>query len=120
MATSNSLGLSQRFEGFTLIELLVVFAILGMLAALLLPALSKGKQKAEGVYCLNNGHQMMVAMSLYTSDFNDLFPPNPDDGNSIPGHNWCSGEAGRGGKAEFNPDLLKDPSHSLLSPFLHG
>ena len=105
---------------FTLIELLVVIAILGILAALLFPALSKGRQKAQGVYCLNNGRQMMVAMTLYTGDYRDFFPPNPDDGNVIPGHNWCSGVAGLNGPAEFNPDLLRDPNRNLLIPYLAG
>ena len=98
---------------FTLIELLVVIAIIGVLAALLFPVLSKGKQKTQGVYCLNNAKQMMVAMTLYVGDHHDLFPPNPDDGNSVPGYNWCSGDAGRGHRAEFNPDFLKDSARCL-------
>src|SRR5690349_4771918 len=105
---------------FTLVELLVVIAIIAILAALLLPAINRAKQKGQGVYCLNNGRQMMTAMSLYGSDYHDSFPPNPDDGNTIPGHNWCSGKAGRGGSAEFNPDLLKDPKRSLLASYLQG
>ena len=105
---------------FTLIELLVVIAIIGILAALLLPVLSRAKQKTQGVYCLNNGKQLMIAMTQYTGDNNDFYPPNPDDGNTIPGHNWCSGRAGRGGAAEFNPDLLTDPKRSLLANYLRG
>jgi prepilin-type processing-associated H-X9-DG protein len=62
----------------------------------------------------------MTAMTMYTSDFRDLLPPNPDDGNTIAGHNWCSGQAGRGGSSEFDPDLLKDPDHSMLAPYLKG
>jgi prepilin-type processing-associated H-X9-DG protein len=93
---------------------------IGILAALLLPTLSKGKGKAQGVYCLNNGKQMMAALVLYTSDNHDLFPPNPDDGNVLPGYNWCCGEAGIGQAHEFDPDILKDPQRSLLVNYLSG
>jgi prepilin-type N-terminal cleavage/methylation domain-containing protein/prepilin-type processing-associated H-X9-DG protein len=105
---------------FTLIELLVVIAIIGILASLLLPALSRGKQKAQGISCLNNGKQMMTAMTLYTADNKDFFPPNPDDGNKVAGHNWVGGQAGDGEADEFNPDILKDPNRSLLASYLSG
>jgi len=107
-------------NGFTLIELLVVIAIIGILAALLFPALSKAKQKAQGAICLNNGKQMMTAMVLYASENNDFFPPNPDDGNTLPGYNWCSGNAGIGQPQEFDPDVIKDPARSLLISYLGG
>jgi prepilin-type N-terminal cleavage/methylation domain-containing protein len=107
-------------HAFTLIEMLVVIAIIAILAALLLPVLSKGKQRAQGVSCLNNGKQMMTAITMYAGDYNDFFPPNPDDANMVPGHNWVGGKAGQGGAQEFNPDVLSDPTHSLLVPFLSG
>ncbi len=107
-------------RGFTLVELLVVIAIIAVLAALLLPVLSRTKQKAQGVLCLNSGRQMMVALVLYGGDNDDFFPPNPDDGNTVPGHNWCSGNAAIGGPNEFDPDVLKDPTRSLLITYLSG
>ena len=107
-------------RGFTLIELLVVIAIISILAALLFPVLSKAKGKAQGAVCLNDGKQLLIALTLYVSDNNDFFPPNPDDGNVVPGHNWASGQAGQGGPEEFNPDVLKDPNRSLLISYLSG
>ena len=104
--------------GFTLIELLVVIAIIGILVSLLLPALTRGKQKAQGVYCLNNCKQMMAAIVMYTGDHHDLFLPNPDDGNRLLGHNWVAGKTGIGQPEEFNPDILRDKSRSLLTSYL--
>ncbi len=71
---ANRSGGWSAASGFTLIELLVVIAIIAILAALLLPALSKAKERARRIADVSNLHQWGLACTMYASDFREYLP----------------------------------------------
>jgi prepilin-type N-terminal cleavage/methylation domain-containing protein/prepilin-type processing-associated H-X9-DG protein len=106
-------GLDGGRGGFTLIELLVVIAIIALLAALLLPSVSRARIAAERTYCLNNLRQINLLMQYYTDENNEIFPAHRNQGlateDAAPSlTNWWGLNIASGGSNSSN--LFHDPA----------
>lgn len=109
---------STHRDGFTLMELLVVIATTGILVLIVFPTLGFSKAKPQAVECLSHFEQLAKACAMYTSDNQEFYPPNPDDGNMVPGYDWCPGNVSGLSPDASNEMYLTNSTYSSLARYL--
>ena len=117
----------ERNQGFTLIELLVVIAIIAILAAMLLPSLSRAKQKSLSIACHNHLKQLATASIIYAGDFRDFWPLNNQGDDAVNLENpplgytprvWAEGREGSNLITEKAAEGMVSERVSLIAPYL--
>lgn len=130
--SSNFVGVAVRRirfsagrRAFTFVELLIVLTVVALMITVLATARAGSRPNFQGAICLNNMKQVTAALTMYSHDNSDLFPPNPDLAFGNLGCNWVSGvvtgwivPGSPGSPDAGNPDLVSDPRRSLLVPYI--
>jgi len=123
---------ASRRRGFTLIELLVVIAIIALLIGILLPALGKARGTAKDVLCKSNLRQLATAMTVYSTDYQGMYPPNippvgfyrfPKEGDSsgyVMGQRWFDVPVLGGYLPQYDPGDIDPATMQNFSPTIGG